>query len=132
MDPVQSARGRTTSKRLSYFLACFAGQGDRTPQVGDEIAILGFGGMVWFWFAGKIFAQQTTKGQNRGGNPNFVSEVYNAESQTKTLQKLTRKIYGSAQCIIGDVRVGGKTIMNSCSAGWVFLVPTSAPLPPSQ
>ena len=39
--------------------ACFAEHGDREPQIGDEIAVTGFGGQCWY--AGRIFSMQPAK-----------------------------------------------------------------------
>ena len=108
--------------------ACLVEQGDRTPQIGYEIAVTGFGGAVQcVWFAARIFAQHTAKGKKRGGEQTFTFEVYYAKSETKTSQVLSRKTYGPAQCTLGDLRVGRKTVANSYSHGWVFFVPTELP-----
>ena len=101
--------------------ACYAEQGDRTPQVGDEIAVTGFGGKCWW--AGKIFAIHPGKGRRRGRELTFVAEVYYAESVTKTTQTLSSKTYGPARCKVGDVRVDRRTVRDSYTPGWVFLVP---------
>lgn len=104
--------------------ACYVEQGARTPQVGDEIAMTGFGGKCWW--AGKIFAMHPAKGKARGGEPRYVAEVYYAESVSKTEQVLSRATYGPAQCKIGAVRVGSSIVKDSYTAGWVFLAPLAA------
>ena len=102
--------------------ACFAEQGDRQPQVGDDIAVTGFGGKCWY--AGRIFAMHPAK-RGKRNEPTYVSEVYYTNDKSKTDQVLSRKTYGPAQCRVGDVRVGSKTVKDSFTPGWVFLVPVA-------
>ena len=83
----------------------------------------GFGGRCWY--AGKIFAMHAAR-RGRRAEPTYVSEVYYTNDASKTEPVLSRKSYGPAQCRIGDVRVGGKTVSGSYTPGWVFLVPEAA------
>jgi len=54
-----------------------------------------------------------------------MASVFYAVDETKTEVKLSAKTYGPAQCIIGDIKIGGGRLQkNSYSPGWVFLVPT--------
>jgi len=107
--------GNTTDR------ACCVDQGDRTPQVGDEIAITGFGGQVWW--EGKIFEIKPPK-RGKRTVPVYMASVFYAVDETKTEVKLSAKTCGPAQCIIGDIKIGGRLQKNSYSPGWVCLVPT--------
>ena len=56
----------------------------------------------------------------RGGEQTFVSEIYYAQSKTKTTQTLSRKTYGPAQCKVSDVRVGSKIMRTATLLGESF------------
>jgi len=104
--------------------ACYVDQGDRTPQIGDEVAITGWGGQVW-WEA-KIYDMDPPKKGKKARSPAFSVSVFMVGDLGKTEGlKLSSKTYGPAQCKIGDVRLDGKTHPDSFTAGWVFLVPTA-------
>ena len=61
--------------------ACFAERGERTPQLGDEIAVTGFRGTVWW--PGRIFA--INKPTRKSKTPSFLVDViYPGEQPTKT------------------------------------------------
>ena len=119
MDCAANVDGSQTVRR-----ACFVDRGDRTPQVRDEVAITGHGGMVWW--SGRIIASQTPSSRGRAAKtPTFTVEIFHAADSSKCECKLSSKTYGPAQCKVADVRVGSATVPNSYTAGWVFLVPVA-------
>ena len=119
VDCATKPDGSTTMRR-----ACYVDRGDRTPQVGDEIAITGFGGMVWW--SGRVISMQPPSSRGRAAKlPTYIVEVFYAADSSKTGLRLSTKTYGPAQCKVGDVRVGSTNVPRSFSAGWVFLVPVA-------
>ena len=69
VDCATKPDGSTTVRR-----ACYVDRGDRTPQIGDEIAITGFGGMVWW--SGRIISMQPLSSRGRAAKfPTYIVEV---------------------------------------------------------
>ena len=93
--------------------------GERTPQINDELAITGFGGKVWY--EARIFDMHPPK-RGKRSEPIYQCQCFFTADTTKVPTPLAPS-YGPARVTVGDVRVNGKTVSDSCSAGWVFLVP---------
>ena len=97
-------------------------RGSRTPQIGDEVAATGPGGVVWW--GGRIIAMQPPG--PRGGaakTPTYTVEIFFGAGSSKTGCKLSTKTYGPAQCKVENFRAGGAHAQRGHAAVWVFLVP---------
>lgn len=97
--------------------ACFADANGRTPQIGDEIAVTGFGGTIWW--SGRIFGMRAPKRQLK--KPKYFVDVFYTNDKTKTEGlELSKATYGPAQCKIEHVEparlsMSGTTLMGGCS-----------------
>ena len=112
----RSRFGSTESERR----ACFAEADGRTPQIGDEIAVTGFGGTMWW--SGKIFGMRAPKRKLK--KPKYFVDVFYTGDKTKTEGlELSETTYGPAQCKIESRRVGETVHERNYTKGWVFLVP---------
>ena len=100
--------------------ACFAEADGRTPQIGDEIAVTGFGGTIWW--SGTIFAMRAPKRKQK--KPKYFVDVFYTGDKSKTTGlELSERTYGPAQCKIESRRVGETHHERNYTYGWVFLVP---------
>ena len=100
--------------------ACWVDRGERTPQINDELAITGFGGKVWY--EARIFDMHPPK-RGKRSEPVYQCQCFYTADTTKVPTPLAPSCYGPARVTVGDVRINGKTVSDSYSAGWVFLVP---------
>jgi hypothetical protein len=97
------------SPQVDELRACVADLGDRTPEIGDEVAVTGFEGTIWW--AGEIISIEA-----RGSKRHCVLFAGDAR---KFFCGLLCNRYGPAKVV--KRREGGKEHL---TAGWVFLVPT--------
>ena len=101
--------------------ACFAEADGRTPQIGDEIAVTGFGGTIWW--SGRIFAMRAPKRKQK--KLKYFVDVFYIADKSKTGLELSASTYGPAQCKVESRRGDETQHERNYTYGWVFLVPVA-------